>query len=726
MPIKLPFCKTPYNLIFFMVVVYLFTACTVKDDKYTGWKVTGGTKEGIRYSSLTEINASNIATLKVAWEYHTGDADTVNKSQIQCNPIMVDGIVFGTSPQLKLIALDAATGNEKWVFDPKNPGQKLRAIDFILNNNRGVAYWTDGSEKRILYVVGSHLHAVDAATGKLITSFGNEGKVDLHEGLGRDVSNLYVAATSPGIVYKDLLILGTRVSEGTDAAPGHIRAFNVRSGKQEWIFHTIPQPGEYGHETWDDPQAYKFIGGANSWSGFTMDEKRGIVFAPTGSASFDFYGGKRKGQTLFANCLLALDAATGKRIWHYQFIHHDVWDRDLPTAPALVTVTHSGQQIEAVAQPTKTGFIYLFDRETGKSLFEIREQPVPTDSVIEGEKLWPTQPIPVLPEPFARQTFNEEDLNDLLPDSSFQDLRDRYRSYKKGNLFTPPSKEGTIFFPGLDGGAEWGGPAFDPETGIVYVNANEMPWVITLVEAGARKQKDETNLSAGISLYQQNCSSCHAANFEGSGNYPSLKNLQTRYKPEEFKSLVASGRRMMPAFKHLTDEERHAIASYVLNLKDEQKKKFVVTGKEEDDPSRVPYTITGYNKFMSKEHYPAIKPPWGTLSAINLNTGKLVWRVPLGEDQYFKQKGIVTGTENYGGPLVTASGLVFIAATPDSKLRAFDKSNGKIVWETTLPAPAFATPAMYEFAGKQYLVVACGGGKLRTKSGDSYVAFALP
>ncbi len=704
----------------------LFAACS-KIDKNTEWRVAGGTKEGIRYTSLTQIDPSNVGQLEVAWQYRSGDADTVNNSQIQCNPIVVDGVLYGTSPTLKLIALDAATGKEKWVFDPRKPGENIKPIDFILNNNRGVVYWSDGEDKRILYCVGAFLHALDAETGKLVSTFGQEGKIDLHDGLGRDVSSLYVAATSPGIIYKDLIIMGTRVSEGPDAAPGHIRAYDVRTGKQTWIFHTIPQKGEFGFETWEDTTAHTFIGGANAWAGFTMDEERGIVFVPTGSASFDFYGGKRKGDNLFANCLLALDAATGKRIWHYQFIHHDIWDRDLPTPPALVTLQRDGKLVDAVAQPTKYGFVFVFERETGKPLFEIREEPVPQDGAVEGEKLAPTQPIPVAPEPFARQTFTEDDLNNLLPDSSFEDIKARYHAYRKGHLFTPPSEEGTIFYPGLDGGAEWGGPAFDPETGIMYINANEIPWVITL----KRMENDErpreiTVREAGRSLYETNCTSCHGIDLEGGGNYPTLRGVEKKYSVRELTALVATGRRMMPGFSHLTDEERNAIAAFVMGLKKEGDMIFTNSREERVDPAAVPYTITGYNKFISKERLPAIKPPWGTLNAVNLNTGKIEWKTPLGEIEHFRKQGIETGSENYGGPAVTKSGLLFIAATPDSKIRAFDKKSGKLLWESKLPAPAFATPAVYEVNGTQYIVVACGGGKLGSKSGDSYVAYALP
>jgi quinoprotein glucose dehydrogenase len=652
--------------------------------------------------------------------------DTANHSQIQCRPLFADGTLYGTTPRLKVFALDAVTGRQKWVFDPADSGGNRTGRDFGLNNNRGVAYWQDGDERRIFYSAGAQLYSIDAVTGRLVTSFGRNGRVDLHDGLGRDAHDLYVAATSPGVVYKDLLIMGTRVSEESDAAPGHIRAYDVRTGQIRWIFHTIPQPGEYGYDSWEDTTAWQHIGGANSWSGLSLDEKRGIVFAPTGSASFDFYGGRRKGQNLFANCLLALDAATGKRIWHFQTIHHDTWDKDLPTPPALVTVTRNGQSIDAVAQPTKTGFIFLFDRETGNSLYPIEERPVPVNTAIPGEELSPTQPFPILPKPFVRQTFSDSDVNNLLPDSSIQDIRNRLKGYHTGNMFNPMSKEGMVVLPGLDGGAEWGGPAYDPATGLLYVNANEMAWVITLIDVPPVKTKPSTWLEAGRQLYARNCISCHGPDRKGSGNYPSLLNLGGKYNAGTLAGLLSTGRRMMPAFKQLSDEERMALASFVLDIKSLQQRPFTATPAPVDSFRNLPYTITGYNKFLSKEGYPAIRPPWGTLNAINLNTGKLEWKVPLGTYPELAAKGIVTGSENYGGAVVTAGGLLFIAATRDGKFRAFDKLTGRLLWETVLPAPGFATPAVYRAGGKEYIVIACGGGKLGTRSGDSYVAFALP
>jgi quinoprotein glucose dehydrogenase len=695
-------------------------------NTYNDWKVTGGSKENTHYSSLKEIDSNNVSQLKVAWEYHCGDADTAKHSQIQCNPIIVNGVVYVTSPRLRLIALDAVTGKEKWGFDPDTVNKNKEFMQFVLNNNRGVTYWEDGADKRILYTAGSMIYAINAADGKMIPSFGNGGRIDLHDGLGRDVRDLYVAATSPGIVYKELFILGSRVDEGPAAAPGHIRAYDVRTGQLKWIFHTIPQPGEFGYETWEDPEAWKHIGGANSWSGLSLDEERGILFAPTGSASFDFYGGKRKGTDLFANCLLAINAATGKRIWHFQFVHHDVWDKDLPTPPALVTLQKDGKQIDAVAQPTKNGMIYLFERATGKPIYPIDEIAVDNKTEMPGEKLWPTQPIPQTPKPFVRQTFTMNDLNPYLPDSSINKLKKDLESYRYGNMYLPPGKHTSVVFPGYDGGAEWGGPSFDPETGYLYVNANEMGWLLTLIERSSVPKK-ENYLEAGQRLYKQYCMACHGMDRKGSGNYPSILEANKKYGVDSLLYLINNGRRMMPAQKQLEEEEKKAIVSFILDIKKGQPKIFIAPPKPVDSFLNLPYTTTGYYKFLSPEGLPAISPPWGTITAINLNTGEQVWKTPLGEYPELKARGVPpTGTENYGGSIVTAGGLLFIAAARDGKIRAFNKYNGKLLWEYTLPAPGFATPSMYEIKGKQYLVIACGGGKLGTSSGDSYIAFALP
>jgi quinoprotein glucose dehydrogenase len=708
---------------------FLISCSNDKSSGYNGWEKAHGNSDGNKYSSLTEIDTNNVRELQVAWEFHTGDADNEAHSQIQCNPIIVNGIMFCTSPELKLFAVDAATGKQKWVFSPFDsiPG-RLKTSHFILNNNRGVTYWSDGkNDQRIFYAAGSDLVAIDANTGTLVQSFGKNGKVDLHDGLDVEgVENLFVTATSPPSVYKNLVITGTRVSEAMDAAPGDIRAYDARTGKRVWQFHTIPHPGEPGYETWENPTAWKMTGGANNWMGMTIDQQRGIAYIPLGSAAMDFYGGKRLGSNLYANTLLALDAATGNHIWHFQYIHHDTWDWDPSSPPVLITITHGGKKIDAVAQTSKNGFVYLFNRENGESLFPIKETPVDTVTNLVGEKIWPTQPLPQKPAPFVRQSFTEKDINPYLPKEEYDDAKQKLQTYHTGKMFTPQSKEGTIIFPGFDGGAEWGGPAVDPKTGILYVNANQMAWILKMFDIDPAK--NEENLGqAGLRLYNQNCMSCHGPDRKGSGNYPSIIGIESKYDPRSFVEFVNTGRRMMPAFKHLTQDDKDAIAAYVLNLQKEQQKKYTGKLSAIDSFRRVPYQISGYNKFLSKSNLPALAPPWGVLNAIDLNTGEYVWKIVLGEDSVFKAKGVrETGTENYGGPIITKGGLLFIAATKDGKFRAFNKRTGKILWEANLPAAGFATPATYEVDGRQYVVIACGGGKLGTKSGDSYVAFALP
>lgn len=708
-----------------LLISFLFTlaSCHFSSDK-TEWRVYGGNKGATHYSTLTEIDSSNVSQLEVAWEYHTGDAE--NKTQIQVNPIIVEGVLYGVSPKLKLFAIDAATGKERWVYNPVDTTNKGKGY-FSMNVSRGVTYFSNqGKDQRIFYAAASNLICVDAITGKPVVSFADSGKLDLHHDLGRDVKDLYVACTTPGIIYKDLIIIGTRVAEEAAAAPGYIRAYNVYTGKLQWVFHTIPHPNEEGYSSWDDPNAYQHIGGANAWAGFSMDEEKGIVFAPIGSASYDFYGGKRTGNDLFANSVLALDAATGKRVWHYQTVHHDLWDRDLPTAPVLVTIKKDGKEIEALAQATKSGFIFLLNRATGKPIYPIKEIPVPTETDLLGEKPSETQPIPDFPKPFVRQLFTEKELNHIVTDSSYQDIKKRWLATKHDHLFTPPSKQGTIILPGFDGGAEWGGPSFDPGSGILYVNASEMAWILKMVDVKKNTANTiEKNIDAGKRLYTTTCMTCHGPALQGSGNNPSLINVQSKYSESQFKDLLSAGRRMMPAFKQLSETEKEALASFVLDSKSIQEKKFIAPPKITDPYYTMPYSATGYNKFLTREGYPAIDTPWGSLTAINLNTGQLVWKTTLGDYPELKAKRIHSGTENYGGSVVTAGGLLFIAATSDKKIRAFNKRTGKLLWEYELPASGFATPSTYEKNGHQYIVIACGGGKLGKPSGDSYIAFRL-
>ena len=702
----------------------------------TDWPAYGGNAAGDRYSPLTQINLGNVKDLKLAWSFDTGEnRDPERRMGIQCQPIVVRGVMYGTTPEHKLFAIDAATGRERWRFDPFADGRQP-----TFHPLRGVNYWEDGDDQRVLYTVGATLYAINAKTGKPVASFGKGGEVSLHEGLGDqstlgyDVTRYGIRSTTPGVIFRDLLILGSSVSEGGDALPGHIRAFNVRTGKLAWVFHTIPQPGEYGYNTWAK-DSYRKIGGANCWAGLVVDEKRGIAFVGTGSPSVDFYGGARPGQNLFANCLLALDARTGKRLWHFQFIHHDLWDRDLPCPPNLLTVTHGGKRIDAVAQATKDGLVFVFDRETGKPLFPVKEIPVPTTPALPGEKPWPTQPVPSKPAPFALQDVTEATLTDRTPESRAYVL-DRYRNSRHLGKYTPPSEQGTLFL-GFGGGAEWGGTAADPN-GIFYVNGNNMLWWLKMRTNGA--VGEGIAQSRGARLFNTNCSACHGLGGEGKAEpataqvYPNLTNVGKRLNREQIHAVLASGRGRMPSFGHLTQKDRDALVDFLLNLKakpagaeDVHATKTTVTAKGEEFPYQPPFLNNGTTQFRDQDDYPAVKPPWGTLNAIDLNTGEYVWKVPLGEYPALAKQGLTnTGTENHGGPLVTAGGLLFIAATYDEKLRAFDTKTGKTVWEAKLPAGGFATPITYQVNGRQYVAIACGGNRYGLKAGGSYVAFALP
>ncbi len=683
------------------------TAATAQQD----WKVYGGNPAGTRYSTLNQINRQNVGKLQVAWTYDTGD--DFRNSEMQCQPIVVNGILYATTPKLRLIALDAATGKLRWQFDP-NAGNRVIGK----SRNRGITYWEEGADRRIFVVARNYLYAVDARTGKPVAGFGdNSGRVDLREGLGRDIETMSISATTPGIVYKDLLILGSIVNETLPAAPGDIRAYDVRTGKIRWTFHTIPHPGELGYETWPK-EAWNYIGGANNWSGMSLDEKRGLVFVPTGSAAFDFYGSNRHGDNLFANTLLALDAATGKRVWHFQAVRHDLWDRDFPAAPTLVTVQRDGRAVDAVAQITKSGFVFLFERATGKPLFKIENRSVPKTDV-DGESTAETQPFPAAPPPFARQSFTEDLVTERTPEAH-RAVLDRLRQLRSSGQFLPPSLQGTVILPGFDGGGEWGGAAFDPQTGRLYVNANEMAWIMRLVE---RAKSD--GLVTGKSLYLQKCASCHRADRRGTPpEFPTLVGIGEKHSNAEIGNVIRKGNGRMPGFAYMKTAETNAIVDYIARG---EEKEVDLGNAASIAATEQKYRFDGYNKFLDPDGYPAVRPPWGTLNAIDLNKGAIVWRTPFGEYPELVGKMGVTGSENYGGPIVTAGGLLFIGATThDRKFHAFDKDTGRLLWQTKLPAGGNATPATYEMKGRQFVVIAAGGGKSGAPSGGSYVAFALP
>jgi len=619
---------------------------------------------------------------------------------MQSNPIVVDGMLYATTPKMRVIALNAVTGTEVWSFDPSQGAGAQRRF-----RHRGVTVYKD----RVFFTYRNFLYALDRRTGKPLPNFGDNGRIDMRYGLDRPPESVTISASSPGVIFEDMIIMPSTVPETLPGSPGHIRAFDVNTGKQRWIFHTIPHPGEFGYDTWP-PEAYKISGGANPWAGLSVDPKLGMVFAATGSASFDFYGSNRIGDDLFADCVIALDARTGKRVWHFQGIHHDVWDLDFPAAPSLVTVTRNGKKVDAVAQIAKTGYVYVLDRHTGEPLFPVSSRKV-LASKLDGEKLSETQPYPVKPPAFARQTFTEDMVTNRTPEAHAAVLA-QFRKLDSNGIFTPPSTRGTILMPGTDGGGEWGGAAFDPETALLYVNSNEQPWIIRMVT------HDTT------SLYNNNCASCHGSDRKGSPSFPSLVDIGQRRSREEILSIIREGTGRMPGFSHL-GRGINEIVDFLLTGKDTGVMNPEAAMK---DPNWQKYRNEGYILFRDPEGYPPLTPPWGTLNAIDLNKGEIRWRIPLGEYPELVAKGIKnTGSDNYGGPVVTSNGLLFIGATNfDKKFRAFDKLTGKLLWETVLPAAGNATPSVYEINGREYVVIVCGGGKNDAPSGSSIVAFALP
>ncbi len=658
------------------------------------WALYGG-KGGRRFSSLTQINRSNVARLREAWRF-----DMAEMGDPQTHPLAIGGVVYAYTPNLDTIALDGATGALKWRF---HSGVKAGGPQ------RGLAMWTGAGERRLFAAAGSYLYCLDPGTGKPRDDFGQGGRIDLREGFGRDPQKVSIALTAPGVIWRDLLIMGFRTAESAPGAPGDIRAFDVHSGKLRWAFHTIPHPGEPGHETWP-PDYWKTGGGANAWSGPVLDDKRGMVFAATGSAVSDFYGYDRIGEDRFANSLLALDASTGKLRWHFQGVHHDVLDRDFPSPPVLLTVRHDGRRVDAVAQATKQGYLFLLDRVTGKPLFPVTEQPVPASDV-PGEKTWPTQPAPVLPAPYARQHLSEGLLTNRTP-AAHQWALEQFRTFHHGGPFTPLKLgQQTIVFPGFDGGAEWGGQAADPARGILYLNANDVAWTGGLADSAAVH-------SLGARLYQDNCAACHGPDRKGAPPaFPSL--IESALTDGQMAATIRAGRGRMPAF-NLQDDAMTALLGYVRSGED---KEMASAAPSADRP---PYRFTGYRKFLDPDGYPAVAPPWGTLNAIDLNTGSYLWRIPLGEYPALADKS--TGSENYGGPVLTAGGVLFIAATLyDKKIRAFDPRDGKLLWDATLPYAGNATPITYMAKGRQYVLIQADNARDRkSPQGAAYVAFALP
>jgi glucose dehydrogenase len=771
------------------------------------WPAYNGGVDGDHYSHITQITRANVHLLQQAWAYDTGE-----KGAIQTNPLVIGRTLYGYTPKDEVIALDAVTGKLKWKFDSGIvAGQPAR----------GLVYWNDGQHGHIYAGVMNFLYCIDADTGHLINSFGESGHVDLRKGLGipgaktdsgakTDFSALSIALTTPGVVYKDMIIVGGRNPEAHPSPPGYIQAFDLRTGALRWTFHTIPLPGEPGYETWPK-DAYKNAGAANNWCGMAVDIEHGIVYAPTGSAVSDFYGGDRVGNDLYADTLLALDANTGKRIWHFQGVHHDIWDRDFPAPPALFTVDRNGKRIDAIAQTTKQGYLYLFNRLTGEPLFPIHELPYPK-STVPGEVTSPTQPKPDLPEPYARQQLNESMLTTRTPEAHDWALK-TLRTFRNGGQFYPMVIGGqqTVVFPGFDGGAEWGGPAIDPVHNVIFINETEMVWTGGLGAANAS--------SPGEALYQSQCASCHGVDRAGSPpTFPSLVNITNRLPNDKIVSTIHHGSARMPSFPNIEGENLDTLLAYLrtagpaappremqsapaaahaikpaadpagakvyaeqcapchgdklegisptpallglgarMNAAQTtdviQKGKGLMPGfdvkgadldallrflevgatvkRHEANPEEYSnkYIFTGYRKFLDPDGYPAISPPWGTLNAIDLKTGKYLWKVPLGEYPALAKQGMKdTGTENYGGPVVTAGGVLFIGATVyDHTIRAFDTTTGKLLWKGDLPFAGVATPATYMIDGRQYVVIASSNARTANDpQGGMYVAFALP
>jgi quinoprotein glucose dehydrogenase len=674
----------------------------------TDWPVYGGQPEGDHYSGLSQINRGNVVRLKQAWKF-----DSAEEGGLETNPIIVGRTLFAYTASQKVIALEASTGKLLWKFDAGIHSSQPA---------RGLAYWTDGKQGRVLAGVMHYLYALDAVTGKPIASFGEQGRIDLRKNLRGDYLSQSVVLTSPGIIYQDLIIVGGRNPETYPSPPGDIRAFDVKTGSLRWTFHTIPHPGEFGYTSWP-AEAWKSAGAANNWAGMALDPRRGIVYVPTGSAVFDFYGADRAGDDLFADTLLALDAKTGKRLWHFQGVHHDIWDRDFPSPPALLSVRHNGRCVDAIAQTTKQGYLYVFDRSNGKPLFPIEERPYPA-SEVPGEVTSPTQPFPTMPEPFTRQRLTQDLLTIRTPEAHQAALKD-FAGFRSGGQFLPIGLDHeTVVFPCFLGGAEWGGPAVDRNRGVIYVNANEAACVLALTQ-------NRPTASTGERIYHNQCSLCHGKDLEGSPPlYPSLIDVGKRLSTEQIEAKVAQGGGRMPGFPNLRDEHLRALMQFLKrepesNAADPDRGGLYSAAA---DGTTMKYEVTGSRDFLDSEGYPAITPPWGRLNAIDLNTGKYLWKIPLGEYPELAAKGLTnTGSDNYGGPMITASGLLFIGATAyDKKFRAFDSSTGSLLWETLLPFAGTATPATYMVDGKQYVVIASGGSQFaRGPTGSVYVAFRL-
>lgn len=704
--------------VFLMPVLFgIVFSCTDSKTESGEWNSYKADPKSTSYSSLNQINLSNVSQLENVWTFQMSDLETGSDPvSSQSNPIIVDGVMYANSGKQTVYAIDAATGKEIWSFKSLKEGVPSAA-------SRGVTYWESGEDKRIFYSSGNDLMAIDAKTGKLIPSFGTEGRVSLNEGVRDNPEKISVTLTTPGRVYKDLIIIGSRLPDFYGAPPGYIRAYNCKTGALVWTFHTIPLPGEPGYESWP-PDAYKYAGGVNSWAGMSIDMGRGMVFIALGSPSYDFYGADRKGENLYGNSVLALDAATGQYKWHFQTVHHDVWDYDLPAPPNLVTIQQDGKDIDAVAQITKHGFVFVLDRDTGKPIYPVEERPVPKSN-LPGEETWPTQPFPLKPAPFVKQFMTEEDLS-YYSEEDYQAILQQFRSVRYEGLFTPPDLKGTLSLPATRGGANWGGAAFDPNTNYLYIRGNNLPEIQTIVDIDKHfAARNNSIFESGRVVYMQHCATCHGTEKQGiPPTFPSLVNLKDKMPENEALNKIKMGGGAMPGYAGvITESDQNAIISFLYDKIDQG----VASSEENSDEKKgVRYgNITAYRTWSGPSGNPAMKGPWGTLSALNLSTGEYEWQIPLGNDEKLQAPGgPKTGLLGRSGPMVTAGGLVFISGSEDKKLWAFDKLTGDQVWEVNLPAANNANVCSYTVNGKQYIALSVGGTK-ENPSG-SIMAFALP
>jgi quinoprotein glucose dehydrogenase len=699
------------------------------DRAHLTWSDYLGASDSAQYSGLTEINKSNVKSLEQAWFFPAGN----NNPEFGFNPIVVDNLMYVLGKNDAVTAIDVTTGRPVWEH----------AVKTDLMIGRGITYWEskNRSDRRIIYNADNCIQEINARTGKQILTFGENGCADLRQGLGRDPKSVnLIQSFSPGRVFENLIIVGSATGEEYGSPPGDLRAYDVRTGKRVWIFHTVPHPGEPGYETWPK-DAWTYVGGTNTWADITIDEKRGIAYFPLGAPTYDFYGADRKGANLFSDCLLALDARTGKYLWHFQFVHHDLWDYDAATGPKLLTIRHDGRLIDAVAQATKQGFVFVFDRVTGKPVWPIEERPVPKTDV-PGEESWPTQPFPTAPPPFARQKFTADDINPYIADPEERaKLRDTILSARNEGLFTPPGLRDTVEMPGNSGGANWGGAAVDIDTGTLYVESKDAPTLLHLERKPPPLELDVLGSppEQGLVVYALNCRSCHGENLQGHPPaVPSLVDAISRFGAEHIRRVLKRGAPPMPSFASLPNAEVNVLMIFLANPAIAQTSKqglaWMTSGDGLTSKSGPERYWSGYGYLTSTDGLPDIKPPFSTLTAYDLNQGTIKWQIPMGEMSALVAKGVRnTGSNIRGGVVVTAGGLIFAGTQGDRKLRAYDKDTGAVLWEKQLPARPDGVPAVFEVAGREYVVICAKDPEsVHNKDGvkpvaaQGYYVFALP